>query len=70
MVLITFLFFTVLVAVGTYYFVKDDHINNKDDYFLGGRSLSGGVIAGSLLFTIYPFIKTHTNKLTGRSTNE
>lgn len=49
--LISFIFFTGLVAFATWYTVRKDTINNNDDYFLGGRSLSGVVIAGSLLLT-------------------
>lgn len=51
MTLISFLFFTGLVAALTYWLTyKDDHRTSKG-YFLGGRSLGGIVIAGSLLLT-------------------
>ncbi len=49
--IISFLFFTILVAVATYVTIRKDKIKTNDDYFLGGRSLSGIVIAGSLLLT-------------------
>ena len=47
----SFLFFTCLVAVLTYWLTrKDDHATSKG-YFLGGRSLTWPLIAGSLLLT-------------------
>lgn len=49
--LISFIFFTALVAFATWVVVRKDKIRSNDDYFLGGRSLSGIVIAGSLLLT-------------------
>ncbi len=49
--IISFLFFTGLVAYITWTKVRKDTISSNDDYFLGGRSLSGVVIAGSLLLT-------------------
>ena len=50
MAIATFIFFTALVAVGSYYFTGKTE-NSSDGYFLGGRSLTAGVIAGSLLLT-------------------
>jgi SSS family solute:Na+ symporter len=51
MIIVTFVFFTGLVAFLTYLLTrKDDHASSKG-YFLGGRSLGGIVIAGSLLLT-------------------
>ncbi|MDT8390070.1 MAG: solute:sodium symporter family transporter [Lentisphaeria bacterium] len=51
MTLISFLFFTGLVAFLTYIITrKDDHASSKG-YFLGGRSLTFPLIAGSLLLT-------------------
>lgn len=50
MAFITFLFFTTLVAVISYYFAGRSE-QTSDGYFLGGRSLTAGVIAGSLLLT-------------------
>lgn len=47
----SFIFFTVLVAVISWYFTKDENLETNTGYFLGGRSLSGVVIAGSLLLT-------------------
>jgi SSS family solute:Na+ symporter len=49
--IITFLGFTLLVGVISYYFTKDTDESTSDGYFLGGRSLTAGVIAGSLLLT-------------------
>lgn len=48
---VTFIFFTALVAVISWYFTKNENLESNKGYFLGGRSLSGVVIAGSLLLT-------------------
>lgn len=48
---ITFLAFTLLVAFISYIKSKSTNENTSDGYFLGGRSLTGVVIAGSLLLT-------------------
>ncbi|MAX23774.1 MAG: solute:sodium symporter family transporter [Phycisphaeraceae bacterium] len=51
MVIISFVFFTALVGILTWLIThKDDHATSTG-YFLGGRSLGGVVIAGSLLLT-------------------
>jgi SSS family solute:Na+ symporter len=51
MTLASFLFFTLLVAALTYWLTrKDDHATTKG-FFLGGRSLTWPLIAGSLLLT-------------------
>ena len=47
----TFLLFTGLVAGLTYYFTRGKDLGTGEGYFLAGRSLTGGVIAGSLLLT-------------------
>jgi len=47
----TFLFFTILVAVLTWWVVRGSRRETDTDYFLAGRSLTGGFIAGSLLLT-------------------
>ena len=47
-VVITFLFFTVLVAVISAVKTKGDQLDTNDGYFLAGRGLPGFVIAGSL----------------------
>ncbi|MFT4546386.1 MAG: SSS family solute:Na+ symporter [Verrucomicrobiales bacterium] len=49
--IITCIFFTALVAGLTYYFTKGKGTNDEEGYFLAGRSLTGIVIAGSLLLT-------------------
>lgn len=49
--LITFAAFTLLVAVISYFASRKTDENTSDGYFLGGRSLTGPVIAGSLLLT-------------------
>jgi len=51
MALLTFLLFTGFVAFYATYKLRKDKLNTKDGYFLGGRSLTGIVIAGSLLLT-------------------
>ena len=51
MQLITFLGFTILVAIIAYLSTRNTNENTSDGYFLGGRSLTAGVIAGSLLLT-------------------
>jgi len=51
MQIITFLGFTILVAVISYLKTRNTDEDSSDGYFLGGRSLTGVVIAGSLLLT-------------------
>jgi SSS family solute:Na+ symporter len=51
MLFISFLFFTALVAFITYLKTRHDSLATNDDYFLGGRSLTFGIIAGSLMLT-------------------
>ena len=51
MQILTFLGFTALVAVISYLATKKTEETSSDGYFLGGRSLTAGVIAGSLLLT-------------------
>jgi SSS family solute:Na+ symporter len=47
----SFLGFTLLVAVIAYLATRSTNEKTSDGYFLGGRSLTAGVIAGSLLLT-------------------
>ena len=49
--IITFLAFTLLVAAIAWWSTKTTDEKSSDGYFLGGRSLTGPVIAGSLLLT-------------------
>ena len=49
--LISFVGFTLLVAVISYWATRDDHLVDSDAYFLAGRGLTAWVIAGSLLLT-------------------
>lgn len=49
--LISFLAFTILVAVIAWWATRNTNENSSDGYFLAGRSLTAGVIAGSLLLT-------------------
>ncbi|MBM1107933.1 solute:sodium symporter family transporter [Aurantibacter crassamenti] len=51
MALLTFLLFTGFVAFYATYKLRKDKLDTRDGYFLGGRSLTGIVIAGSLLLT-------------------
>jgi len=49
--IMSFLFFTALVAVISYMKTKDENLSSLKGYFLAGRSLSWYVIAGSLFLT-------------------
>jgi SSS family solute:Na+ symporter len=49
--LISFIGFTGLVAIVAYFATRKTDEASSDGYFLGGRSLTAGVIAGSLLLT-------------------
>lgn len=51
MQIISFIGFTLLVAVISYLKTRNTDESSSDGYFLGGRSLTGVVIAGSLLLT-------------------
>ncbi|RYU47546.1 solute:sodium symporter family transporter [Aliivibrio finisterrensis] len=50
-VFLSFLLFTGFVGFYTYNKVKNTQNNSQDGYFLGGRSLTGGLIASSLILT-------------------
>ena len=47
----SFVFFTALVGLGTWLLTRKDRHDTNEGYFLGGRTLTGGYIAGSLLLT-------------------
>ncbi len=51
MTIATFVFFTGLVAFLTWWITRGKGTNTEDGFFLAGRSLTGLVIAGSLLLT-------------------
>ncbi len=51
MTILSFLAFTLLVAIISYFATRKTNEASADGYFLGGRSLTAGVIAGSLLLT-------------------
>ena len=51
MTIATFIFFTALVAVLTWWLTRGTSLNTDEGYFLAGRSLTGIFIAGSLLLT-------------------
>ena len=48
---ITFIAFTSFVAFYVWFRLRKEKLNTADGYFLGGRSLTGVVIAGSMLLT-------------------
>ena len=48
---LSFIGFTFFVAFYSWYRLRKDDISSKDGYFLGGRTLTGGVIAGSMILT-------------------
>lgn len=48
---LSFIFFTALVGAICYWKTRNDHMETADDYFLGGRSLTAWLIAGSLILT-------------------
>jgi SSS family solute:Na+ symporter len=49
--ILSFVGFTLLVGVIAYFATRTTNETTSDGYFLGGRSLTAGVIAGSLLLT-------------------
>ncbi|MHC5067407.1 MAG: solute:sodium symporter family transporter [Planctomycetota bacterium] len=51
MTILTFLFFTGLVGLLTWLMTRKDDHGTSAGYFLGGRTLTGGFIAGSLMLT-------------------
>lgn len=51
MQILAFIGFTAFVAIISYWFTRNTNEQSSDGYFLGGRSLTGVVIAGSLLLT-------------------
>lgn len=48
---LSFIVFTLLVAGVATWRLRKDNLNTQDGYFLGGRSLTGIIIAGSMLLT-------------------
>jgi SSS family solute:Na+ symporter len=48
---ITFVGFTAFVAIYVWWKLRKERLETADSYFLGGRSLTGVVIAGSMLLT-------------------
>src|SRR5690606_36580687 len=50
-ILAGFLIFTGGVAFFTWFTLRKSNLSSSDGYFLGGRSLTGPVIAGSMLLT-------------------
>ena len=49
--IVSFVAFTALVAIISYLMTRKDKMTSSDAYFLGGRSLTAWVIAGSLMLT-------------------
>lgn len=62
--LMSFVFFTALVAVISYIKTRKDNLNTENGYFLAGRSLPWYVIAGSLFLT-----NISAEQLTGLNAN-
>ena len=48
---LSFIGFTAFVAIYSWCKLRKEKLDSKDGYFLGGRSLTGVVIAGSMLLT-------------------
>ena len=48
---ISFVAFTAFVAFYAWFRLRKDNLQSQDGYFLGGRSLTGIIIAGSMLLT-------------------
>jgi len=48
---LTFIGFIAFVAIYSWYKLRNEKLDSKDGYFLGGRSLTGVVIAGSMFLT-------------------
>ncbi|MFG6149708.1 solute:sodium symporter family transporter [Halobacillus sp. B23F22_1] len=49
--ILSFLFFTGMVALISYLLTRKENLASQDGYFLGGRNLGAWVIAGSLMLT-------------------
>lgn len=49
--IVSFVGFTLFVAFFSWYKLRNENLKSRDGYFLGGRSLTGGVIAGSMILT-------------------
>lgn len=49
--IISFVGFTAMVAVYSWLKIRKENLSSRDGYFLGGRSLTGVIIAGSMLLT-------------------
>ena len=61
-IILTFIGFTALVAIISWYRTRNDNLDTQEGYFLAGRGLSGLVIAGSLELT-----NLSTEQLVGQS---
>jgi solute:Na+ symporter, SSS family len=48
---LSFIGFTLFVAIFSWYSLRKDDLSSKEGYFLGGRTLTGGIIAGSMILT-------------------
>ncbi|MGM9613422.1 MAG: solute:sodium symporter family transporter [Butyricicoccus sp.] len=59
---LTFVGFTALVALISWWKTRDEDLASQEGYFLAGRSLTAGVIAGSLMLT-----NLSTEQLIGQS---
>ena len=50
-IILSFIGYTLFVALYSWYRLRKESLNSQEGYFLGGRSLTGVVIAGSMLLT-------------------
>lgn len=50
-IIASFVGFTLFVAAYSWFKVRGQNLNTSDGYFLGGRTLGAGVIAGSMMLT-------------------
>ena len=51
LIFITFILYTIFVALYSWWKLRKDNLKSQDGYFLGGKTLTGVVIAGSMLLT-------------------
>lgn len=50
-IFVSFVGFTLFVAIYSWYKLRGENLYTSDGYFLGGRSLGAGLIAGSMMLT-------------------
>ncbi|MFR7645854.1 MAG: hypothetical protein ACLUZQ_04655 [Butyricicoccus sp.] len=67
-IILTFIAFTGLVALISWYKTKEENLSTKEGYFLAGRGLTGLVIAGSLEMTNLSTEQLVTGRISYRPT--